>query len=38
MTKYQEFLASIGVGVAGIATWAIFAAYIATKLAYPILL
>ncbi len=35
MNKYQELIASIGVGIAGIATWAVFAAYIATKLNYP---
>lgn len=38
MKKYQELLASVGVGLAGIATWGIFAAYLATKLSVPTLL
>lgn len=35
MNKQQEFLASIGIGVAGIAFWGLLVGYIATKLAYP---
>lgn len=38
MNKEQEFLASIGVGLAGIAFWGLLVAYVATKLAYPVLI
>ncbi len=35
MNKHQEFIASIGIGLAGIAAWGVFAVYLATKLVYP---
>ena len=37
MTRQTEFIASIGVGLAGIAVWTLFVAYLATKLAVPVL-
>ena len=35
MSKQQEFIASIGVGLAGIAVWTLLVAYLATKRSYP---
>ncbi|MEN9728593.1 MAG: hypothetical protein RL434_2959 [Pseudomonadota bacterium] len=35
MSKRQELFASIGVGIAGIATWALLVAFLATRLSYP---
>ncbi len=37
MTKRTEFIASIGVGLMGIAVWALLVSYLATKLAAPVL-
>lgn len=38
MSKHQEFIASIGVGLVGIAVWVSLAAYLATKLSYPVVI
>lgn len=35
MGKHQEFIASIGVGLMGIAAWVSLVAYLATRLSYP---
>ncbi len=37
MTNQQEFIASIGVGLAGVAVWTLLVAYLATRLAVPAL-
>lgn len=37
MSKQQEYMASVGIGLVGIAFWGLLVAYVATKLAYPVL-
>ncbi len=36
MSRHQELIASIGVGLAGIAFWTLLVAFVATRLAAPI--
>jgi len=38
MSKQQEFMASVGIGLVGVAFWGLLVAYLATKLAYPVLI
>lgn len=35
MSKRQELVASIGVGIAGIVSWALLVAFLATRISYP---